>query len=126
MKLTSPEWRLMNALWQRHPATAREISSRLSPGTDWAYTTIKTMLSRLVAKGALREERKGKADVYSPLVSRRRARIHALQLVAADAFEGALGPLMHFLVEQETLSSDERNDLVRMLDGESQEGEDDG
>jgi len=48
MKLTPAEWRLMNALWEAHPATAREVAERLPGETTWAYTTIKTMLSRLI------------------------------------------------------------------------------
>ena len=55
MKLTKAEWQIMNALWEDHPATARDIMDRLPTGVKWAYTTIKTMLTRLVEKKAVSE-----------------------------------------------------------------------
>jgi BlaI family penicillinase repressor len=72
MKLTEAEWQIMNALWRRHPATAREIMDRLPAGVNWAYTTIKTMLTRLVEKQAVGEVKQGNTSVYEPLVSRRK------------------------------------------------------
>ena len=58
MKLTESEWQIMNALWQGHPATAREVAERLPNEVSWAYTTIKTMLTRLAAKNAVSEEKR--------------------------------------------------------------------
>ena len=74
MKLSESEWQIMNALWSGHPATARDLAERFPDEVTWAYTTIKTMLSRLVAKGAVAESKRGNTSVYEPLVSRRRAR----------------------------------------------------
>ena len=125
MKLTKAEWRLMNALWQGYPATAREIAERVPKSTKWAYTTVKTMLSRLVAKGALKEAKRGNASIYQPRVTRSRARLQALKALAGDAFDGAFGTLVHFLVEQEKLSETEREKLLEILDergGDSAEG----
>ena len=115
MNLTSAEWQLMNALWQGHPAIAREIADRLPPETTWAYTTIKTMLTRLVQKNAISEHKRGNLSFYEPILTKRRARTAALHSLADDAFEGAFGPLMHFLVEEEPLSEPEKRKLKRML-----------
>jgi len=116
MKLTRAEWQLMNALWRKHPSTAREISQSLPGGTDWAYTTVKTMLSRLVAKGAVSERKEGNTAVYEPLVTSRRARLVALKSLAEEAFDGAFGSLVHFLLEEEKLSPAERKKLAKLLD----------
>jgi predicted transcriptional regulator len=122
MKLTPAEWKLMNAVWQGHPVTARGIAERLDSAEDWAYTTIKTMLSRLVAKGALAERKEGKTSLYEPLLTRRSARAKALSALAADAFDGAFGTLMHFLVEEEKLSPDERGKLMSLLQENRKKG----
>ena len=122
MKLTEPEWLIMNALWQGHPATAREVAQRLPDDVQWAYTTIKTMLTRLVAKGALTERKNANVSVYEPLLTRRKARIAALRSLTEEAFDGAFGTLMHFLVEEENLSPSERDKLKRLLDEESGKG----
>lgn len=121
MKLTQAEWQLMNALWQGHPASAREIEERLPKETKWAYTTIKTMLTRLVAKGAIAERMEGKAALYEPRITRQKARLAALRSVAEEAFDGALGSLMHFLVEEE-LSDEDRAKLAELLEEKSRKG----
>lgn len=115
MKLTSVEWKLMNAVWKGHPVTARGVAERLPGDERWAYTTIKTMLTRLVSKGALAERKEGRTSLYEPLVTRKKARAKALGALAADAFDGAFGSLLHFLVEEEELSPTERKKLVELL-----------
>ena len=120
-KLTEAEWQIMNALWQSHPATARQITARLPPGVNWAYTTIKTMLTRLAEKKAVREEKQGRASLYEPLISRRTARRTALKTLANQAFDGAFGPLMHFLLEDQGLTKKQRAELLSLLQRKEQE-----
>ena len=108
MRLTKPEWQVMNALWEEYPAIAREIEGRLPPETNWAYTTIRTMLARLIEKGAVSEHKRGNLSFYEPVLTKRKARMAALASLADDAFDGAFGPLMHFLIDEESLSPDQR------------------
>jgi BlaI family penicillinase repressor len=115
MKLTESEWLIMNALWQEHPAKARDIAERLPTGINWAYTTIKTMLNRLVVKKAVSENKKGNTSYYKPLLSRRQARRTALSTLLDQAFDGAFGPLMHFLLEDKGLSAKEHKELIKIL-----------
>ena len=75
---------------------------------NWAYTTVKTMLDRLVEKEAVGKSKRGNIGLYEPLISRRQARRTALKIVLNQAFDGAFGPLMHFLVEDEKLSGKEK------------------
>ena len=122
MQLTRAEWRLMNVLWEESPLTVREIAERLPPAKRWAYTTIKTMLTRLMAKGAVSEHKRSNVGFFEPILTRRKARAAALRSVLDNAFEGAFGPLMHFLVEEEALSPAERRQLKRMLEEKSNRG----
>ena len=115
MKLTNAEWQIMNVLWARYPATARGIAERLPQEVTWAYTTIKTILTRLVEKGAVKESKKGTTCIYEPIVTRKNARRSALKLLANQAFDGAFGPLMHFLLEDQKLSSKQRQELLQAL-----------
>jgi BlaI family penicillinase repressor len=123
MKLTRAEWQLMNALWKKHPATTREICEHLPAGTDWAYTTVKTMLSRLAAKGAVSEAKNGNTAVYEPLLTSRKARLTALKSIAEEAFDGAFGTLVHFLLEEEKLSPSDKKRLSKLLESEAQKGD---
>ena len=121
MKLTEAEWQIMNALWQKHPATAREIMARLPAGVNWAYTTIKTMLTRLTEKDAVSEAKQGNTSVDEPLVSQQKARLSAFRLLLDQAFDGAVGPLVHFLAEEKQLTAKEKKELRKILDSEAQD-----
>ena len=115
MKLSDAEWQIMNALWVKHPATARQISTRLPAGVNWAYTTIKTMLTRLVEKEAVSERKEGNTSIYEPVLTRQKARRRALHTLANQAFDGAFGPLMHFLLEDQKLTPKQRQELMQTL-----------
>ncbi|MEN6334442.1 MAG: BlaI/MecI/CopY family transcriptional regulator [Phycisphaerales bacterium] len=121
MKLTEAEWQIMNALWQKHPATARDIMDRLAPGVNWAYTTIKTMLTRLVEKQAVGEVKQGNTSVYEPRVSQQKARLSAFRSLLDQAFDGAVGPLVHFLAEEKQLTPKEKAELKRILENEAED-----
>jgi BlaI family penicillinase repressor len=60
MKLTEPEWIIMNALWDKHPAKARNVVAPRPSSVGWAYTTVKTMLDRLLEKRAVKKSKSGR------------------------------------------------------------------
>lgn len=119
MKLTNSEWQLMNCLWERYPATARGIAERLPEDIKWAYTTIRTLLARLVDKGAVREYKEGNTSLYEPILTRDNARHSALKTLVNQAFDGAYGPLMHFLVNDQRLTRAQREALSEILENQS-------
>ncbi len=120
MKLTQAEWQIMNALWEKHPATARQIMGRLPKGVKWAYTTVKTMLSRLEEKKAVGEHKHANTSIYEPLVSQHKARLSAFRLLLDQSFEGAMGPLMHFLMQEQELNTRQKKELIEILRNESE------
>lgn len=119
MKLTQAEWQIMKVLWKEHPATARQIMTRLPMGVSWAYTTIKTMLSRLAEKNAVSEQKRGNTSLYEPLLSQRKARLNAFTSMLDQAFDGATGPLVHFLLEEQQLSPGQKKELIEKLNEDS-------
>ena len=115
MKLTEAEWQIMNALWADWPATARQIADRLPDDVKWAYTTIKTMLTRLTDKNAIKELKKGNVGYYEPILTRQNAQRNALKSLVNQAFDGAFGPLMHFLLEDQKLSGKQKKEILQVL-----------
>jgi BlaI family transcriptional regulator, penicillinase repressor len=114
--LSEAEWKVMRALWRLQPATARALLGALAEETGWAYTTLKTMLTRLVEKRAVAEERHGGASVYRALVREEDARGSAVQNLLERAFDGAFGSLVHFMAANERLSASDRAELARLLE----------
>ena len=68
-RISDAEWDVMQILWRKSPATAKDIIDQLSVTHEWSPTTIKTLISRLVKKRAVTYEAKGKTYYYSPAVS---------------------------------------------------------
>ena len=121
MKLTKAEWQIMNALWRDNPATARELMKRLPSRISWAYTTIKTMLNRLVDKKVVAEQKNGNTSFYKPLVTQKKAQSSAFKSLLDQAFNGATGPLVHFLIEEQKLSKKQRQEILNVLQKENKE-----
>lgn len=115
MKLSDAEWTVMNAAWERPPVSARDVLDAVGSETDWAYTTVKTLLSRLVEKGALRERKRANTSLYEPLVTREQARRSALRSLVERAFDGTFGTLVQHMMKAERLSAAERKALAAMM-----------
>lgn len=109
--LSDAEWRIMNALWQGSPASVRDVLDRIEGSPRWAYTTVKTLLARLVEKGAVSVERQRGASLFTPCISQNEARRRALRSLIDRAFGGSLPPLVQFLLSSEPLSARERAEL---------------
>lgn len=121
--ISDAEWKVMEALWRKHPASARQVLEQIEDDTHWAYTTVKTMLSRLMEKGVLSVTKEGNTSFYQPVITRAQARRTALRSLVDKAFDGAFGPLIHFLLTDERLSSKDRAELERLLDEERRKNE---
>ena len=115
MGLTKAEWQIMNALWKNYPASVRDVIENLEGDVNWAYTTVKTMLDRLAKKGVLKVNKNRHVSMYEPTVSQRKTRQVAIKSFVNQAFDGAIGTLMHHLVAEEELSKRQREELVRIL-----------
>ena len=115
MKLSENEWKIMNALWKMSPATAREIVENIPENVEWAYTTVKTMLSRLVTKGAVSEHKRGNTSFYEPIIAQDKAHKNAFSNLFDKVLDGALEPFMHYLVDEKKISKKEREELIRIL-----------
>jgi BlaI family penicillinase repressor len=124
MKFTESEWLIMSSLWQENPATARELLQRMPPEVNWAYTTIKTMLTRLVKKKALSEEKVGNTSVYSPEVSRENARKSAVNSLLEKAFGGAVDPFLNFVMAEKKIDPARREEILKLLSQAEEECDD--
>ena len=120
MKLSENEWKIMNALWKGSPATAREIIEQIPGNVGWAYTTVKTMLSRLVVKEAVAERKRGNTSLYEPLIAQKNAHRNAFTDLFDKVLDGTVEPLMHFLIEEKRISKKEREELIKILEKEEE------
>ena len=122
MQLSDAEWTVMNVLWSAAPRRVRDVLDALPPEREWAYTTVKTILTRLADKGAVVMTKDGNVSQFSPLVTRRKARRTALRSLLDRAFDGAFGALIHHVVDDERMSAGDRRRLREMLEEDDEAG----
>ena len=110
-RISESEWKVMKILWQQSPLDANEISARLRMHPQ----TVRTFLSRLVQKKALRFHKKARSHFYEPLVSEADSKTAATRSFLQRVFGGSLHPMLTHLVENRELSRKEMSELRRLL-----------
>ncbi|NLS91399.1 MAG: BlaI/MecI/CopY family transcriptional regulator [Planctomycetaceae bacterium] len=115
-ELGRAEWAVMEALWSRENSTATQLQHDLESQHHWAYSTVKTMLDRLVAKGFVKARRIGNVYEYTPNVHRRSVVARAVDDLFDRVLAGSLTPMLDRLIESRRLSSAEIDELRQMLD----------
>ena len=107
----------METLWERAPQTASEVIKALWPTTDWADNTIRTLLTRLVDKGALKTgENAGGTRVFSAAVKREACVGAESESFMQRIFRGASKPLLVHFAQNARLTPQEVRELKKMLD----------
>lgn len=119
--ISEAEWSVMEVLWDRHPRTAAEVVEALDSDRRWSPRTVKTLLARLVKKGALTAEEDGPRYRYAPRVSRDECVLAEGQSFRERFFKGRTSPLLQHFVQQGELSADDIARLRALLDERSKE-----
>ena len=114
-RISDAEWEVMHRVWSDHPATAQQICEVLGPRRGWSPRTVKTLLTRLVKKGVLATESDGRRYRYRPLVSRDECLRVESRSFLDRVSGGSVSPLLAFFVKEGELSSDELEELRRLL-----------
>ena len=108
VRISDAELDVMEALWAAgQPLTAAEVAERIDPARGWTLATVKTMLSRLAAKGALKHREDGRRFLYSPVIKREAYVGHESRRFVERLFGGRLSPLVARLAEEDGLDEDD-------------------
>lgn len=119
-KISDAEWLVMRQLWERAPQTTNEVVDTLASQTPWKPKTIMTLLNRLVKKGALGFEKKGRIYEYAPLVREEDCVRAESRSFLERVYGGSLQPMLAHFLEETPLSKEEIEALRRILDEKGQ------
>ncbi|MEM8816650.1 MAG: BlaI/MecI/CopY family transcriptional regulator [Pseudomonadota bacterium] len=115
-QISVAESRVMEALWERQPLSAEEITAEVGDEQDWSPGTVKSLLNRLLSKDAISAERDGRRYLYSPRLAR-------ADYVSAEGrglldrlFDGRVSSLLTHFSEHEQLSADDVAELKRLIE----------
>lgn len=111
IQLTEGEWAIIKAVWQEQPCAAPTIQEKLAEKRKWSYSTVKTMMDRMTTKGLLKTEKIRNLILYRAAVTRAEAQKSELTSTLKRAFNGALTPMMQFLINDNDLTADELSQL---------------
>jgi BlaI family penicillinase repressor len=114
-ELTEAEWDIIEVVWAHEPCAAPTVQEELAARKKWTYSTVKTLMDRMVAKGLLTTERIRNLILYRSAISQRDAQRGELMRTVKRAFGGAFTPMMQFMLENNTLSRRELEDLEEMI-----------
>lgn len=115
MSISEAEAVVMDVLWQRHPVSADEVVAALAGRAEWAEPTVKTLLNRLLNKGAIRAEKEGRRYLYSPVLAREAWLAEQSTSVVDRLFGGRVAPLVAHFSEQRKLSPADIAELKRLI-----------
>jgi BlaI family penicillinase repressor len=114
-ELTEAEWEIIQVVWEREPCAAPEVQEELAARKKWTYSTVKTLMDRMAAKGLLTTERIRNLILYRAAIRRQDAQRGELMRTVKRAFGGAFTPMMQFMLDSDALSQQELDKLQGMI-----------
>ncbi|UYK77741.1 BlaI/MecI/CopY family transcriptional regulator [Xanthomonas sacchari] len=115
MSISDAEAVVMEVLWERHPLSAEEVFAALSGHGGWAEPTVKTLLNRLLNKGAIRADKQGRRYLYTPLLQRAQWVQQQSECLLDRLFGGRIAPLVAHFSERGKLSDADIAELKRLI-----------
>lgn len=114
-RASESEMQVLSALWDEAPQTAADLTRRVGQENGWTQATVKTLLSRLVQKGAVTAEADGRRYLYSPAIERADTVGEESQRFIDRLFGGRVSPLIAHLADREALSDADIAEIEALL-----------
>lgn len=114
-RISEAEHEVMEVLWRESPLGAAEVAERVAPDRRWSSRTVKTLLSRLLAKGVLAHEEDGRRYLYRPAVSRDAFVTRESGRLLDRMFGGRVPSLVAHLAEQDRLTTRDIEEIEALL-----------
>ncbi|WP_395394215.1 BlaI/MecI/CopY family transcriptional regulator [Novosphingobium sp. BL-8A] len=114
-RISDAEHAVMEALWERSPLTAQQVCEKVCVPRGWSLATVKTLLSRLVAKQAVATEPDGKRFLYSPRIAREAYVGTESRRLVDRLFGGRAAPLFAHLADADALTEDDIAEIEALL-----------
>lgn len=114
-ELTEAEWAIIQAVWDNEPCAAPAVQEELLGRKSWTYSTVKTLMDRMVTKGLLTTERIRNLILYRSAITRVQAQKGEIMRAVKRAFDGALTPMMQFMLDKHNLSQKQLAELEALI-----------
>lgn len=115
MKVSAAESVVMEALWRRAPLPAEEIMDEVADGQGWSDATVKTLINRLLKKGAIAAEKDGRRYLYRPVLAREAYVAAESQGLLDRLFDGRVAPLVSHFSKNRKLTAEDIAELKKLI-----------
>ncbi|MBU2967818.1 MULTISPECIES: BlaI/MecI/CopY family transcriptional regulator [unclassified Pseudoalteromonas] len=115
-EISKTEFEVLEVLWQQHPASANEIIAKLNENKEWHEKTVKTLLNRMVKKGAIGFEKQQRTYIYTPLLERDSYTLKESKSLLERMFSGKIAPLVAGFAKSDELSKQDISELKQLID----------
>jgi BlaI family penicillinase repressor len=106
---------IMQVLWERGRATAREITDAINATEPIAHSTVQTLLRGLEEKGSVSHEAQDRTFVFFPLVQEHEFKQNATRDLVERVFGGSVGSLVAHLLTHENVSREEIDEIRKLI-----------
>ena len=114
-RISDAEHAVMEVLWEEAPLAAADVADRVDPARGWSARTVKTLLSRLLSKGAIVHEEDGRRYLYRPTIAREEFLERESEKLLDRMFGGRVTPLVAHLAERNRLSPQDIAEIEALL-----------
>ena len=114
-ELAAAEWEIMKIVWQEEPCAAGTVQDSLQNSKNWAYSTVKTTMDRMVKKNFLKTKSIRNLQLFSSNITEEEAKRDEIFKTIKRAFNGALTPMMQFLLQNENFSEKDIKELRKLV-----------
>ena len=116
VSISAAESVIMEVLWQQSPIATEDVMLALEPNRKWQETTVKTLLNRLLKKGAVSARKDRRRYLYTPVLTRKEWLSNESTGLLNRLFGGRVAPLVAHFSQQRKLSKKDIADLRRLID----------
>jgi BlaI family penicillinase repressor len=121
IKLGKVQLQIMQFLWQRGEATAREITNHLADAGGLSRSTVQTLLRKLEAKGAVQHVERSGIFVFSPVAQESDITASSTRDFLSRVFQGSIAGLVSHVLAHENVTPDELQRLKNLIDSHVEE-----
>jgi predicted transcriptional regulator len=115
MRISSAEEVVMEALWRKSPLAAEDVVAAVAAAQGWTEATVKTLLNRLLSKGAIAADREGRRYLYRTVLAREDHVAAESESLLERLFAGRVSSLVTHFSERERLSAEDIAELKRLI-----------
>jgi predicted transcriptional regulator len=115
IELSEGQWAIMKVVWKLQPCAAPTVQEALLKSRKWSYSTVRTLMDRMVPQGLLTAEKMRNLTLYRAAITPRQAQRGEVLYALKNAFNGALTPMVQCLLESNDVTPEQLAELEKFI-----------